>query len=188
MPVIRSVVWNKTNYQTGPNNNPGLLCLLSSFSSSSHTLIECKLRNTAETTPRVHIFASSTGSRNLTCSITMWSLSSSKSVADWLPEDFYSSFFNIIKPKSINITDSLQKHTLVLEKSSHPYNRPWWSVRFLGAKDPNVFQATGSQIVMRRPAAIYAPVKFLVLVSVKYWINPRAIRWVDGVGKLGGGD
>jgi hypothetical protein len=73
-------------------------------------------------------------------------------------------------------------------RPSYPCNRPWRSIRLWEVEAPTFSR----QSAHRRQwgcqpyasAALCPPGRFLVLISVRGWVNPRPIVWLEVLGQL----
>jgi hypothetical protein len=69
-----------------------------------------------------------------------------------------------------------------------PCNRPWRLIRLWDVEAPTFSRQSAHR--WRRgcqpyaPAALYPPGRFLVLISVRGWVDPRAIVRLEELGKL----
>jgi hypothetical protein len=74
------------------------------------------------------------------------------------------------------------------KRKSYPCNRPWKSYRDITRQGLNVFLKIGSQTAVRLPALCAGralPVRrFLVLISVGDWVDPRATVRLEGLCQL----
>jgi hypothetical protein len=78
----------------------------------------------------------------------------------------------------------------VHRKESYPCNRPWRPIGLCEtSRLPHFLEKRfldGGKVVSltRRPAALYPPGKFLVPISVRGWVDRRAIVRLEGLGQL----
>jgi hypothetical protein len=74
------------------------------------------------------------------------------------------------------------------KKVSYPCNRPWRPIRLWDVEAPTFSRKlahrwrSGCQPCAL--AALYPPGRFLVLISVRGWVDQRTIVWLEGLGQL----
>jgi hypothetical protein len=77
---------------------------------------------------------------------------------------------------------------ICIHPKSYPCNRPWRLIGLWDVEVPTVSRQSAHRWRWGRqpyaPAALYAPARFLVLISVRGWVDPRAIVRLEGLGQF----
>jgi hypothetical protein len=75
-----------------------------------------------------------------------------------------------------------------VKKQSYPCNRPWRPIGLWNVEGPTFSRKSAHRwrwdCQPQAPAALYPPGIFLVLISVRGWVDPRATVRLEGLGQL----